>query len=198
MYEKYCEKSNLKYSCLEDADNLTTIQINDENNFLLLENGLHKLTRISPFGNGKLHTSIVKVGIHSQKELNKIIIHQKDLIFEDFKSSGPGGQHKNKRETAIRLKHIPTNIITIADSRSQANNKEQAVLQLKLKLLEKSLAEKLEKKSIERLNNNNDKLIRSYLLNHNMIVDEKTKLTTQKVKQVLNGNLNYLVIKDND
>lgn len=197
MYEKWFENNQFKYQILEEQDNsiLFSLIVPIHSNVLDEEKGHHKLTRVSPFGNGKLHTSIIKINVFSMNVEKDILIDDKDIVIETFKATGPGGQHRNKVESAIRIKHLPTGIITTcANSRSQHDNKKTALKQLKIKLL-----------NVEREESNNEKqksykkdlntfnVVRSYLINHNMIVNEKNKKTTQKVKQVLNGQLNLIM-----
>lgn len=197
MYEKWFDINHFKYSLIEEQENniLYTLDVPFDSVLLEEEKGQHKLTRISPFGNGKLHTSIVKVNVFSASIEKEIIILDKDLIIEPFKATGPGGQHRNKVESAIRIKHIPTGVITTASaSRSQHDNRKTALKQLKIKLfnLGKIVAQE-EKVNYYKKDLNTFKLVRSYLINHNMIINEKNKNSTQKVKQILNGNLDLII-----
>jgi peptide chain release factor 2 len=197
MYEKWFYINHFKYELIEEQDNSVIFSVLVPFNSVILDNekGHHKMTRISPFGNGKLHTSIVKVNLFSIDIEKEIVIEEKDIIVEAFKATGPGGQHRNKVESAIRIKHIPSGIITTASSsRSQHDNKKTALKQLKIKLLnvDKLLVEQ-EKLTHYKKDLNSFTLVRSYLINHNMIVNEKNKKSTQKVKQVMNGNLNLII-----
>ena len=198
MYCKYLLSLNLEIEEITDSDNKIVIkiygkQISSIKNSILDEYGIHKLTRVSPFGNGKLHTSLVFISVHDIERVQKIIIKEADLKFEAFKAPGPGGQHKNKTMSAIRLKHIPSGIVTTANTRSQINSKDMALIQLKSKLFDKIQVENQGKKTDKLLNSKlNEKLVRSYLLNHSLIVEESTKKSSRKIKNILNGELNLI------
>lgn len=198
MYLKYLLSLKLEIEEIIDSDNkiviqIHGIQISHIKNFILDEYGIHKLTRVSPFGNGKLHTSLVFISVHDIERVKKIIIKECDLKFEAFKAPGPGGQHKNKTMSAIRLKHIPTGIVTTANTRSQTNSKEMALIQLKSKIFDRLQIEERDKKQDRLLDSKlNEKLVRSYLLNHSLIVDEVSKKSSRKVKNILNGELGLI------
>lgn len=158
------------------------------------ESGVHRLVRISPFNAKSLrHTSFVLVEVLPKLELQdkEIDIPEGDLRFEFSKSSGPGGQNVNKRETAVRVVHVPTNIAVHVDSeRSQAQNKERAI---------KILEGKLYKLREEAIKQNKDAMsftkmtevawgnqIRSYVLHpYKMVKDHRTNVETSDVKAVL-------------
>lgn len=197
MYEKWFDINLFKYELIEEEENniVFSLTIPVDNFILDNEKGHHKMTRISPFGNGKLHTSIVKINVFSIDIEKEVVIEEKDLIIEAFKATGPGGQHRNKVESAIRIKHIPSGIITTASSsRSQHDNRKTALKQLKIKLLNVDKVNfEQDKMSHYKKDLNTFNLVRSYLINHNMIVNEKNKKSTQKVKQIINGNLALII-----
>jgi len=196
MYEKYSIKNTFSIDFIPHLKKTNTIiKITGKNALELLkkEHGIHKVTRVSPFGNGKLHTSTVKVHVSTNPTEEVVNIDKKDLIYEPFKSTGCGGQHRNKTESAIRLTHKPTGIVCISqNSRCQHENKRNALEQLNEKLNQQIFnnnerdKEYLRNKSLK-----TDTIVRSYYLNHNLIVDEKTKLKTKNVKSYLNGNLEF-------
>ncbi len=198
-YIKYCQKQNFKVEINLDTDNLQqlTVQIplshlNKESNpkaaFPLSEYGMHRLTRVSPFGNGKLHTSHVKVSVREKIAMQLPKIHEADVFFEPFKSSGPGGQHKNKTMSSIRAVHRPTGMTCIAQhSRSQHENRATAWVQMQEKWnsfhLDKHYGDKRDAWSQDK----ELPVIRHYLENHNQVV--QTDGPTKRLQDFWRGNL---------
>jgi len=167
------------------------------------ESGVHRLVRISPFNaNQKRHTSFALVEVmprFSKLDEKDIIIPEADLKIEFTRSGGPGGQNVNKRETAVRIVHLPTGLSAQASNeRSQEQNREQALSILRAKIFKK--AEK-EKKSIEESMKINKGVeiewgsqIRSYVLHpYKMVKDHRTGAETANVDAVLNGDLDIFL-----
>ena len=167
------------------------------------ESGVHRLVRISPFNAKKLrHTSFSLVEVlpkFSKLEEKDIIIPSQDLKIEFSRASGPGGQNVNKRDTAVRIVHTPTNIsVHAATERSQEQNRELALAILRAKIFKKAMAEK---KSIEesmQATKNTEiewgNQIRSYVLHpYKMVKDHRTGAETSQVDAVLNGDLELFV-----
>ena len=167
------------------------------------ESGVHRLVRISPFNAKSLrHTSFSLVEVlpkFSKLEEKDIVIPENDLKVEFARSGGPGGQNVNKRETAVRIVHIPTGLTVHASSeRSQEQNREQALSILRAKIFKKA---EIEKKSIEesmKINKGTDiewgNQIRSYVLHpYKMVKDHRTNVETSNVDAVLDGDLNIFV-----
>ena len=147
MYFKYFENKGWGYSVVHENQNdhggfrNVTVEINGKNIYGTLKNesGVHRLVRVSPFNaNAKRHTSFSMVEVIPKFEKNNendIELNEDDLKIEFSRSSGPGGQNVNKRETAVRIVHLPTNLSAHADGeRSQAANKEAALSILKGKI----------------------------------------------------------------
>ncbi len=167
------------------------------------ENGVHRLVRISPFNAKKLrHTSFVLVEVlpkFSKLEERDFIIPEKDIKFEFSKASGPGGQNVNKRETAVRVIHTPTNISAHStEERSQEANRERAMNILRAKLFKKAEEEK--KTFEESLSENKNReiewgsQIRSYVLHpYKMVKDHRTEVETAKVDEVLDGDIDIFI-----
>ncbi len=168
--------------------------------FLRGEAGVHRLVRLSPFdANHRRHTSFAAVRVYPAIENEiKIEINPSELAWETFRASGAGGQNVNKVETAVRVKHLPTNtVVTCQAHRSQIQNKKQALSLLKLKLYQeelekKKLAKEAEKKTQKEIGFGSQ--IRSYVLHpYKSIKDKRTKYEEKKVEQVLDGQLDKFI-----
>lgn len=209
MYIKFFIRKGWNYSIIHKNENdhggyrNITLEIGGKNVYGTLKNesGVHRLVRISPFNAKKLrHTSFSMVEVIPKFERQEEVkIPPEEIRTEHSKSSGPGGQNVNKRETAVRLVHIPTNLSAHVESeRSQAQNKERA-----LRLLEAKLYRKLEdeRKAKERgmyiskttqIEWGNQ--IRSYVLHpYKMVKDHRTDVETHDVEDVLNGGLDQFI-----
>ncbi len=167
------------------------------------ESGVHRLVRISPFNAKKLrHTSFSLVEVlpkFSKLEDKDIVIPEADLKIEFARSSGPGGQNVNKRETAVRLVHIPTGTAVHASGeRSQEQNREQAMSILRAKIFKKAQEEKKSVEESMKLNKGTDiewgNQIRSYVLHpYKMVKDHRTDAETSNVDAVLEGDLDLFI-----
>ncbi len=158
------------------------------------ESGVHRLVRISPFNaNAKRHTSfsLVEVIPKLEKADDNIKINPEDLKIEFSKSGGPGGQNVNKRETAVRVVHTPTNIaVAVSTERSQEQNKERAIEMLKGKLYKKQEEDKEREKAGLSISKTTDiewgSQIRSYVLHpYKMVKDHRTGVEIRDVDAVL-------------
>jgi len=215
MYERYCQQKGLGIRALDCSFGEaggpegrigiknTTIEIKGANAFGLLKNeaGVHRLVRISPFSPQKLrHTSFVQVTILPKiKNLSDVEVNleDKDLKIETFKSSGPGGQHMQKTESAVRITHLPTKITATCQSeRLQAQNKKKAmeILYAKLYRLEQQRQEKRSKSFKGVIDPAWGKQIRSYVLHpYKMVKDLRTNVETSDVEAVLDGGLDRFI-----
>ena len=208
MYTRWCDK---KGYCVETLDMLpgdeagiksVTLSVKGEHayGYLKAEKGIHRLVRISPFNaNGKRQTSFASVEV--LPELTKeqdIDIKADDLKVDTFRSSGAGGQHINKTESAIRITHIPTGIVVqCQNERSQFSNRETAMAMLKSKLIE--LKERAHKDKIEDLTGELKDMgwgsqIRSYVFHpYSMVKDHRTNIETSNVNGVMDGDLDMFI-----
>ncbi|MDD6771537.1 MAG: peptide chain release factor 2 [Inconstantimicrobium porci] len=210
MYMRYCEKKGYSVEVIDSLPGdeagikSATISIKGEYayGYLKAEKGIHRLVRISPFNaNGKRQTSFASVEV--MPELTKdqdIEINPKDLRVDTYRSSGAGGQHVNKTESAIRITHIPTGIVvTCQNERSQYSNKETAMNVLKSKLIE--LKERAHKEKIEDLTGELKDMgwgsqIRSYVFHpYSMVKDHRTLLEISNVTAVMDGGIEPFIIE---
>lgn len=177
-----------------------TFFVRGKNAYGLLESerGVHRLVRISPFDAAhRRHTSFASVDVIPEVEAGESVdveINPEDLRIETFKSGGAGGQYVNKTESAIRIIHLPTNIIVACQQeRSQIQNREVAMNILRAKLLQRQMQERENKLSElrgDRKANEWGSQIRSYVLNpYNLVKDHRTNVETGNTQAVLDGDL---------
>lgn len=169
--------------------------------YLKKESGVHRLVRISPFSaKGLRHTSFALVEVLPEiEDMSLVKIDPSDLKIETFRSSGPGGQHMQKTESAVRIVHLPTKTtVSVQSERSQHQNKIKA-----MQILESRLIQKMEEAKVKELSQLKPELasgiewgnqIRSYILNpYKMVKDHRTGIETTKVDEVLDGELDIFV-----
>ena len=208
MYSMWAESKGFKFNVIDfqngDEAGLKdcTVEISGDYAYGLLqaEIGIHRLVRISPFdSNSRRHTSFASVSVSpAVNEDIDIKINQKDLRIDTFRSSGAGGQHVNKTDSAIRITHIPSGIVTQCQTqRSQHKNKEQALKVLKSKLfqleMEKQLLNKKELEG-EKKDIGWGSQIRSYVFHpYSMIKDHRTKHEVGNIKSVMDGNIDDFI-----
>ena len=208
MYSMWAESKGFKFNVIDfqngDEAGLKdcTVEISGDYAYGLLqaEIGIHRLVRISPFdSNSRRHTSFASVSVSpAVNEDIDIEISQKDLRIDTFRSSGAGGQHVNKTDSAIRITHIPSGIVTQCQTqRSQHKNKEQALKVLKSKLfqleMEKQLLNKKELEG-EKKDIGWGSQIRSYVFHpYNMIKDHRTKHEVGNIKSVMDGDIDDFI-----
>ena len=214
MYIKYFARKNWSYSVLHKNENdhggyrNITLEIEGEFVYGTLKNesGVHRLVRISPFNaSQKRHTSFSMVEVIPKFEkTDEVTISPEELKVEYSKSSGPGGQNVNKRETAVRVVHLPTNLaVHVESERSQAQNKEKAILMLEAKLytlLEKEREAKEKGMHISKTTQIEwGNQIRSYVLHpYKMIKDHRTEVEARDIERVLNGDLDEFIEAERD
>jgi peptide chain release factor 2 len=216
MYLKYFSKNNFSVSLLHENKNdhggyrNVTIEISGKNAYGTLKNesGVHRLVRISPFNAKSLrHTSFSMVEVIPKFEKigkDELDIKESDIRVELSRSSGPGGQNVNKRETAVRVVHIPTNLSAQSDNeRSQAQNKEKAMQILYGKIFKALEEERISKekgmyvsKTIQIEWGNQ---IRSYVMHpYKMVKDHRTNYETSNIDAVLDGEIEGFLEAEKD
>ena len=209
MYLKYFDNKGWSYSVMHKNENdhggyrNITLEVSGKNIYGTLKNesGVHRLVRISPFNAKKLrHTSFSMVEVIPKFEkVGEVSIPPEDIRLEYSKSSGPGGQNVNKRETAVRVVHIPTNLaVHVESERSQAQNKERALAMLEAKLYKLQDEERKAKEKGMYVSKTTSiewgSQIRSYVLHpYKMVKDHRTDVEVRDVDKVLNGDLDEFI-----
>jgi peptide chain release factor 2 len=208
MYARWCEKKGYKVEVLdyqpsdEAGIKAVTLKITGEYayGYLKAEKGVHRLVRISPYNaNGKRQTSFASCEVLPElTESQDIDIKSDDLRIDTYRSGGAGGQHVNKTDSAVRITHIPTNIVVqCQNERSQHSNKETAMKMLMAKLLD--LKERAKKDKIEDLTgdlkeNGWGSQIRSYVFHpYNLVKDHRTNTEMGNVDAVMDGDIDIFI-----
>ncbi|MBX7186380.1 MAG: peptide chain release factor 2 [Vicinamibacteria bacterium] len=208
MYQRYCERKGFKvditdYQKGEEAGiKSVTMFVSGEYAFgtLWVESGVHRLVRISPFDSAaRRHTSFAAVFAWPELDDSiEIEVLDKDLRVDTYRSSGAGGQHVNVTDSAVRITHIPTNIVVACQNeRSQIRNREVAMKVLKARLFDlemKKQREKLDAVEAAKMQIAFGSQIRSYVLHpYRMVKDHRTKCETGDVDRVLDGDLDIFI-----
>ena len=208
MYTRWAESKNYKVKIWEvqAADEAgiksATFTVEGENayGYLKTEDGIHRLVRISPFNaQGKRQTSFASIEVMPEIDEDvSVEIADSDLRIDTYRSSGAGGQHVNKTDSAVRITHLPTNIVvTCQNERSQHQNKDVAMRILKSKLLE--LAKREHKDNLGELKGDHSQIarghqIRSYVFHpYSMVKDLRTEAETGNVQAVMNGDIDLFI-----
>jgi peptide chain release factor 2 len=208
MYTRWAEQHGFKVDYLEETEGeeagikSATVQIKGRNAYgwLKTENGVHRLVRISPFdANARRHTSFASVNVYPVVD-DRIVVNIKetDVRTDTMRSGGAGGQHVNKTESAIRLTHIPTNIVVVCQNdRSQHRNRAQAWQMLRARLYQRELKLREEKAAAENAAKTDigwGHQIRSYVLQpYQMVKDLRTGVSTSNTGAVLDGDLDQFM-----
>ena len=207
MYTRWAERHGYTYQLMdyeagdEAGIKSATILIEGENayGYLKSENGVHRLVRVSPFdANARRQTSFAALEVMPElDDDSEIEIRPEDIEMQACRSSGAGGQHIQKTESAVRIHHKPTGIITICqDDRSQHRNREKAMQQLKAKLYELEMRKRMEAQT--KLEESKSDIgwghqIRSYVLDQSRVKDLRTGVETGNTGGVLDGDLDQFI-----
>ena len=208
MYVRWAEQHRYKVEYIEETEGegagikSATIEVKGHNAYgwLKTENGVHRLVRISPFdANARRHTSFASVNVYPvvDDRIN-IDIKEADVRVDTMRAGGAGGQHVNKTESAIRLTHIPTNLMVVCQNdRSQHRNRAHAWQMLRAKLYELELKKREEKAAAEQAAKTDigwGHQIRSYVLQpYQMVKDLRTGVSTSNTGAVLDGDIDQFV-----
>ena len=208
MYTRYCEKKGYEIKLLDllegDEAGIKSVSFEvsgeDVYGYLKAEKGVHRLVRISPFdASGRRHTSFASLDVMPVIENDDDIeINMDDLRIDTYRSSGAGGQHVNKTESAILITHLPTGVVVqCQNERSQIQNRETAMKMLKSKLLEIREREQAEKQA--EIAGDMKKIewgsqIRSYVFHpYSMVKDHRTGAETGNIQSVMDGDLDMFI-----
>lgn len=208
MYQRWAEKKQYKVETLnylagdEAGVKSVTLLIKGHNayGYLKAEKGVHRLVRISPFdSSGRRHTSFVSC--HVSPELDdtvEIEVNNDDIKIDTYRSSGAGGQHVNTADSAVRITHLPTNIVVTCQSeRSQIQNRERAMKMLKSRLYQLEIEKK--EQELQQLRGEQKEIgwgsqIRSYIFHpYSMVKDHRTNVEIGDVNSVVDGNIDPFI-----
>ncbi|MEO0163717.1 MAG: peptide chain release factor 2 [candidate division WOR-3 bacterium] len=207
MYIRWAEKKGFKVEILDyqkgDVAGIKSATLHIKGpyayGYLKGEKGVHRLVRISPFdANNRRHTSFAAVTVYPEMPEVEVEIREDEIEIETFRSGGPGGQHMQKNETAVRVRHIPTGITVVMQSeRSQHQNKENALKILRARLYEyykRRQEEELEKLMGPKSSIEWGHQIRSYILHpYKLVKDHRTGYETGNAEGVLEGDLDEFI-----
>lgn len=208
MYHRWAERRGFRVTTLEFMDGeeagikSATLQVEGlyAYGYLKAETGVHRLVRISPFdSNARRHTSFASVFVSPEIDDDiEIDINEADLRIDTYRSSGAGGQHVNTTDSAVRITHIPTGVVTqCQNERSQHKNKDQAMKMLRARLFEIELAKKrevLQEVEDSKMDIGWGSQIRSYVLHpYKMVKDLRTRHETGNTDAVLDGGLDDFI-----
>ena len=208
MYQRYGERNNYKVSIIDeqegDVAGIKSVTMEFEGDFafgyLKGENGVHRLVRLSPFDSAnRRHTSFASVYVYPVVDDSiEIEVNPADISWDTFRSSGPGGQHVNKTESAVRLRHEPSGLVVeCQEGRSQLKNREKAMKMLKSQLYELELRKK--QQAQQEIEDGKMKIewgsqIRSYVMHpYKLVKDVRTGYETSNVQAVMDGELDGFI-----
>ncbi|MCG9051811.1 peptide chain release factor 2 [Laribacter hongkongensis] len=207
MYLRYCERKNFKVEVIEESEGevagikSATLKVEGEYayGFLRTETGVHRLVRNSPFdSNNRRQTSFASVFVYPEVDDSiEIDINPADLRIDTYRASGAGGQHINKTDSAVRITHLPTNIVVqCQNDRSQHKNRAEAMSMLKARLFELELRKRNEEK--QALEDTKTDVgwghqIRSYVFDQSRVKDLRTLVEVGNVKGVMDGDLDGFI-----
>jgi peptide chain release factor 1 len=207
MYAKYAEKMKWKTELIDQSisdlgglkEVVMVVEGKDAYNRLRHESGVHRVQRVPlTEAQGRIHTSAVTVAVLPEPEELEMRINPDELRIDVFRSSGPGGQHVNTTDSAVRITHIPTGmVVTCQDEKSQHKNKAKAIRVLRARLKEKMVAEQEQEISEERRrqvgSGDRSERIRTYNFPQGRVTDHRISLTLYRLQDVLNGDIDHII-----
>ncbi|GAI35943.1 unnamed protein product, partial [marine sediment metagenome] len=207
MYSKYAQLLNWRQKILDSHSTglggLKEIifELKNSNVFskMKYEGGVHRVQRIPETEkSGRIHTSTVSVAVLPKPKSAQIKIRPEELKIDFYRASGPGGQYVNKRETAVRITHLPTDlVVTSQTERNQLQNKENALAILEARLLEKTQMEEEEKVKGKRKDQigwaKRAEKIRTYNFPQDRVTDHRIKKSWHNIEGILNGKLELII-----
>ena len=207
MYSRYAEKQGFETGLIERhstdlggyREAVFEIRGKDAYNKLRHESGVHRIQRIpATEKSGRIHTSTASVAVLPEASEVEIKIEQKDLRIDVLRSSGPGGQYVNKRESAVRITHLPTKlIVTCQEGRTQQQNREKAMAVLRARLLAKKQEEEAGKRGAERRKQIGAGMraekIRTYNFPQNRLTDHRLQKSWHNLDRILDGDLGPII-----
>ena len=207
MYLKYAEKMRWKTELIEAnvsdlgglKEAILGIEAKDAYTVLQYESGVHRVQRVPlTEAQGRIHTSTVTVAVLPEPEELEFNISPEELRIDVFRSSGPGGQHVNTTDSAVRITHLPTGlVVTCQDEKSQHKNKAKALRVLRARLKEKMEGEAEQEISEERRKQvgtgDRSERIRTYNFPQGRVTDHRIGLTLYKLQDVLNGDIDPII-----
>ena len=215
MYQRYCENNSWKFEVLSINESLvgsykeSTALVSGSNVFskLKFESGVHRVQRVPETeASGRIHTSAATVAVLPEVQDVEVKIDEKDLRIDVFRASGPGGQSVNTTDSAVRITHIPTNIVVQQqDEKSQHKNRAKALKILRARIYDYEQSKLKKNQSESRKNQvgsgDRSERIRTYNFPQGRVTDHRINLTLHKLEEVLSGNalseiINELIAKD--
>ena len=209
MYTRFAEKNGWKYEILDSSPTglggykEITFEINGKKvwRYLKFEKGTHRVQRVPETEiSGRVHTSAVTVAIFPEAEEVDVEVKMEDLRIDTYRSSGAGGQHVNKTDSAIRITHLPTGLVVACqDERSQMKNRAKAFKVLRAKLYDRKILENAKQISNERKlqigSGDRSEKIRTYNYPQNRITDHRIGYSIYNITEVMDGDLSCLINK---
>ncbi len=207
MYARYAEEKGWKLEVLDSNDTgiggfkEIVFSISGKNVYehMRYESGVHRVQRVpSTESGGRIHTSAVTVAVLPEAEETDVEVNNEDLKIDVFRSSGPGGQSVNTTDSAVRITHIPTGtVVTCQDEKSQHKNKAKALRVLRARLYEVEEQKRRQERDESRKNQigsgDRSERIRTYNFPQNRVTDHRINLTSHKLEQILQGELDEIV-----
>lgn len=203
MYKLYADRMGWKYEELSSSDSdmggykeyFMVLSGKNVHRYLQYEGGTHRVQRVpATESQGRVHTSAITLAIMSEPEETQVVLNEKDLRIDTYRSSGAGGQHVNTTDSAVRITHIPTGVVAYCmQEKSQHKNKEKALRLLKAKIMEyeeeKKAKERSEKREAQVGSGDRSERIRTYNFPQNRLTDHRINLTLYNLDRIMDGDL---------